>query len=224
MHVLLVEDDPRLSRVILEGLRENQLTLEHAPDLETARSLASLYPFDAVILDVMLGESENDGFSLAKEWRSSGFTAPILFLTARGDIESKVAGLQAGGDDYLTKPFDFRELRARLQALVRRSGGHADPLLKLPGGFTVDVTSHEVMRGGLRVALTPREYALLECFALSPGRTFSRQGLIDRLWRGDKLVEAKIVDVYVGSVRRKLGEAVIETVRGAGYRMGKPEE
>ncbi len=221
MRVLLVEDDPRLSKVVVEGLGEDNLIVDHAPDAPSARALAELYPYDAVILDVMLGEGEDDGFRLAREWRAGGNTTPILFLTALGDVEAKVTGLQAGGDDYLTKPFDFRELRARLQALVRRAGGHADNLLHLPGGYSVDVTSHEVGRDGELVRLTPREYALLECLALNPGRTFGRQGLIDRLWASDKLVETKIVDVYVASVRRKLGENVIETVRGAGYRLGQ---
>ncbi|MBB6100138.1 two-component system response regulator QseB [Deinobacterium chartae] len=220
MRILLVEDDPRLSRVVLEGLSEDSLIVDHAPDMAEARALSELYPYDAVILDVMLGESSDDGFVLAREWRAAGKRTPILFLTARDDIDSKVAGLQSGGDDYLTKPFDFRELRARLQALVRRAGGHADNLLRLPGDLEVDVSSHEVSLNGSRVRLTPREYALLECLALNPGRTFTRQGLIDRLWAGDRLVEPKIVDVYVASVRRKLGEGVVETVRGAGYRLG----
>ena len=220
MRALLVEDDPRLSKVVREGLAEDSLIVDHARSVDEARSLAALYPYDVILLDVMLGEGEDDGFRLAREWRAGGNRTPILFLTARDDIDSKVFGLESGGDDYLTKPFDFRELRARLTALVRRAGGHADNYLRV-GGFTLDVASHEVGRDGALVRLTPREYALLECFALNPGRTFSRQGLIDRLWAGDKQVDDKIVDVYVASVRRKLGEDVVDTVRGAGYRLGR---
>ena len=221
MRVLLVEDDPRLAAVVVEGLSEESLIVDHAPDAPSARGLSATYPYDAVILDVMLQGEQAAGFTLAREWRSGENRTPILFLTARDDIDSRVHGLEIGGDDYLTKPFDFRELRARLTALVRRSGGHADNSLKLPGGYSMDVTSHEVSLEGRTVHLTPREYALLECLALHPGRTFSRQGLIDRLWPGDHLVDAKIVDVYVSSVRRKLGENVVDTLRGAGYRLGR---
>ncbi len=221
MRVLLVEDDPRLAAVVVEGLSEESLIVDHAPDAPAARGLSALYPYDAVILDVMLQGEQSAGFTLAREWRSHENRTPILFLTARDDIDSRVHGLEIGGDDYLTKPFDFRELRARLTALVRRSGGHADNVLKLPGGFSMDVTSHEVSLEGRVVHLTPREYALLECLALHPGRTFSRQGLIDRLWPGDHMVDPKIVDVYVSSVRRKLGENVVDTLRGAGYRLGR---
>lgn len=221
MRVLLVEDDPRLAKVVREGLAEDNLMVDHAPDAAAARSLAALYPYDAVLLDVMLGETSDDGFLLSREWRAAGNRTPILFLTARDDIDSKVSGLSMGGDDYLTKPFDFRELRARLTALVRRAGGLADNLVRVGDGFSLDIEAHEVRKDGATVRLTPREYALLECFALNPGRTFSRQGLIDRLWAHDRLVDEKIVDVYVASVRRKLGEDVVDTVRGAGYRLGR---
>lgn len=221
MRILLVEDDPRLSAVLAEGLAEDNVIVDQAADADGARALEAMYPYDAVILDVMLGLATDEGFGLAREWRSTGKKTPILFLTARDDIESKVRGLRVGGDDYLTKPFDFRELRARLTALVRRAGGHAGNLLGLPGGLTLDVDAHEVLRAdGAVVRLTPREYGLLECLALHAGRTFSRAGLIERLWPNDQAVEAKIVDVYVASLRRKLGEDVVETVRGAGYRLG----
>lgn len=219
MRVLLVEDDPRLAKVLSEGLGEDH-SVDHAPDDRAARSLAALYAYDVILLDVML-DGPDDGFALAREWRSGGVGTPILFLTARDDVDSKVTGLNTGGDDYLTKPFDFRELRARLTALARRAGGHADNTLRLPGGLSLDVTSHEVSRGGAPVRLTPREYALLECLALHPGRTFTRQGLLERLWPGDRPLDLKLVDVYVGSLRRKLGEDLVETVRGAGYRLGK---
>ncbi|PYE53250.1 response regulator transcription factor [Deinococcus yavapaiensis] len=221
MRVLLVEDDPRLGTVLKEGLAEESLIVDHVADAASARSFADLYPYDLVILDVGLPEGPDAGFRLAREWRSSGNATPILFLTALGDIDSKVTGLTSGGDDYLTKPFDFRELRARVMALVRRAGGLADNVVKLPTGAVLDVTSHEVRLAGKVVPLTGREYALLECFALNPGRTFSRAGLLDRLWATDRSVDAKIVDVYVGSVRRKLGDAIIETIRGAGYRLGR---
>jgi DNA-binding response OmpR family regulator len=148
---------------------------------------------------------------------------PILFLTARSDMDSKLEGLDTGGDDYLTKPFDFRELRARVRALVRRSKGEASNLVNLPQGLMLDLEAHEVTRDGQHAPLTPREYTLLECLALTPGRAYSRSSLIERVWSEGSEVDFKAVDVFVSTLRRKLGADVIETVRGIGYRLGRLE-
>jgi len=223
MRILLVEDDPRLAALLVEGLAEDGLIVDHAPNAEVGQGMAELETYDLLVLDVMLPEGPKAGFELARELRDHRDKTPILFLTARADMDSKVAGLETGGDDYLVKPFDFRELRARIRALVRRAKGEATNLVPLPGGYTLDLAAHEILKGGQTVALTPREYTLIECLGLNPGRAYSRTSLIERVWPEESEVDTKVVDVYVSTVRRKLGEGVIETVRGMGYRLGRLE-
>jgi two-component system response regulator QseB len=223
MRLLLVEDDPRLARLVVEGLGEDGLIVDHAPNASVGEGMARLETYDLLVLDVMLPEGREAGFELARTLRDWNDRTPILFLTARVDIDSKLEGLETGGDDYLGKPFDFRELRARVRALVRRSKGEATNLVPLPQGLRLDLGAHEVSRDGERAPLTPREYALVECLALAPGRTYSRSSLIERVWPEDSEVDLKAVDVFVSTVRRKLGEDVIETVRGVGYRLGRLE-
>jgi len=220
MRLLLVEDDPRLAALILEGLAEDGLNIEHATDATTAESVCALRSFDLLLLDVMLPEGPQAGFELAKVLRARQDRTPILFLTARSDLDSRVTGLDTGGDDYLTKPFEFRELRARVRALVRRSVGEATNTLPLPLGFRLDLAAHQVLQAGRPIPLTPREYALIECLGLHPGRAYARNSLIERVWPEDSGVDLKVVDVFVSTVRRKLGEGMIETVRGLGYRLG----
>lgn len=221
MRLLLVEDDPRLAKLICEGLREDGLIVGHAANATLGGNIAELETFDLLILDVMLPEGSDAGFALARQLRTRGDRTPILFLTARADMDSKVAGLETGGDDYLAKPFDFRELHARIRALVRRAKGGSSNAVSLPLGYTLDLGAREVTLGGQPVALTPREYALIECFGINAGRAYSRDALIARVWPEDTNVELKAVDVYVSTLRRKLGEAMIETVRGIGYRLGR---
>jgi DNA-binding response OmpR family regulator len=223
MRVLLVEDDPRLAALIVQGLAEDGLVIDHALSATAGFNLAQSRPYDAMILDVMLPEGHGAGFALLRDLRERHDHTPALFLTARADMDSTVTGLEMGGDDYLKKPFDFRELHARLRALVRRAQGNSSNSLPLPLGLRLDLAGKEVLNGNAPVKLTPREYALLECFALHPGRAYSREALIERVWPEDSSVEQKLVDVYVSTVRRKLGEGIIETVRGTGYRLGRLE-
>jgi two-component system response regulator QseB len=223
MRLLLVEDDPQLAALILEGLTEDGLIVEHAKNAREGEGMAALGSFDALVLDVMLPEGIDAGFKLARGLRDTRNNVPILFLTARGDMDSKLSGLETGGDDYLTKPFDFRELRARVRSLVRRASGNPSNTVPLPLELRLDLTAREVTREGKPVSLTPREYALISCFALGAGRAYSRESLIERVWPGDSGVDTKVVDVYVSSLRRKLGEGVVETVRGHGYRLGRVE-
>ena len=224
MRLLLVEDDPRLARLVVEGLSEDGLTVEHAANATIGANMAEFSSYDLLLLDVMLPEGQQAGFDLARSLRARNDHTPILFLTARADTESKVAGLETGGDDYLAKPFDFRELHARIRALVRRSKGGSSNLVNLPLEYTMDIGAKEVVRHGKPINLTPREYALLECLAINAGRAYTRASLIERVWPGDTGVELKVVDVYVSTVRRKLGEAIIDTVRGTGYRLGRLEQ
>lgn len=223
MRLLLVEDDPRLADLIIEGLAEDGLVVEHAPSATAGDAMSGLQIYDLIVLDVMLSEGRQAGFELAKTLRDRRDNTPILFLTARADMDSRLQGLEGGGDDYLAKPFDFRELRARIRALVRRAKGGSSNLIRLPLGYTLDIAAHEISKDGKPVQLTPREYALVECFALNPGRAYSRNSLIERAWPEESDVDFKVVDVYVSTVRRKLGESMIETVRGMGYRLGRLE-
>jgi DNA-binding response OmpR family regulator len=216
MRVLLIEDDQELATLLLAGL--SGFEFEHTSSAAEGLALAQALPFSAMILDVGLADGRDAGFALAKQVRDCGLHTPILFLTARADLDSRLNGLALGGDDYLAKPFDFRELRARLYALIRRSSGFSNNRLALGGGLALDLEAKAVMQGDAELHLTPREYALLECLALNSGRTFSREDLLDRLWTHDLTVTAKIVDVYISSLRRKVGEQRIETVRGRGYR------
>ena len=219
MRLLLIEDDPRLSALLMRGLSESGAAVELARNATEGHRLAAA-TFDALILDVRLPEGQDAGFELAQRLRAEGCTTPILFLTARADLESRLTGLDLGGDDYLTKPFEFRELRSRLHALVRRSAGQASNLLPLPGGLVLHLSRRDVRLGAQSVPLTPREYDLLSVLALYPQRAYSRDELLLRVWESPD-PEPKVVDVYVASLRRKLGEGVIETVRGHGYRLGR---
>jgi DNA-binding response OmpR family regulator len=222
MRLLLLEDDQRLRVLIAAGLQESGHSVEQITTAREGFNLAAAGGFDALILDVMLPDGQDAGFQVAQRLRKKGDATPILFLTARADVDSRVTGLDVGGDDYLSKPFDFRELRSRLSALVRRSAGQPSNAVRLPGGFMLHLLRHQVTdSAGADVPLTPREFELLEGFALYPERAYSREDLISRVWSGQPDVESRVVDVYVGNLRRKLGEGVILTVRGHGYRLGE---
>lgn len=250
MRLLIVEDDPHIAELLQEGLGEDGYACDVATGARQGASLVRLFPYALILLDVMLPEGADAGYELGRELRSEGVQTPILYLTARSNIEERVTGLDAGGDDYLGKPFALRELRARVRALLRRSSGLARNLLRLPNGWQIDLAGRTVWRPlelkpGVNVEdvspealeaasrqtaaappqvqaeLTRREFALLELLALHPGRAFSRQEIIERLWSGESAVEPKVIDVYVSTVRRKTAEELIDTVRGLGYRLGK---
>lgn len=221
MRLLIVEDDPHIAELLRDGLTEDGYECDLAPSAAQGAELAQLFPYGLLILDVMLPEGIDAGYRLGQRLRSAGVTTPILYLTARGTVDDRVEGLEAGGDDYLVKPFAFRELRARVRALLRRAGGHAQNTLSLPFGWVMDLGGRELYRAGVRSDLTRREFALLELLALNPERAFTRDEIIDRLWSGDGGVEPKVIDVYVSTVRRKTQEHLIETLRGVGYRLGR---
>ncbi|WP_424952010.1 response regulator transcription factor [Deinococcus sp.] len=222
MRLLLLEDDQRLRALIVAGLEESGHSVEEARSAREGYNLAASGGFDALILDVMLQEGQDAGFQVARQLRDDGNATPILFLTARADVDSRLAGLDVGGDDYLSKPFDFRELRSRLSALVRRSAGQPSNAVTLPGGHRLHLLRRQVTdQTGGSIPLTPREFELLEGFALHPQRAYSREELVSRVWAGQPGVDSRVVDVYVGNLRRKLGEGVLLTVRGHGYRLGE---
>lgn len=221
MRVLIIEDDPHIAELLRDGLTEDGYECDQAANATEGAELAHLFPYGLLLLDVMLPEGIDAGYRLGKRLRSEGVTTPILYLTARGTVEDRVEGLEAGGDDYLVKPFAFKELRARVRALLRRAGGNAQNTLSLPFGWMMDLGGREIYRAGERADLTRREFALLELLALNSGRAFTRDDIIDRLWSGEAGVEPKVIDVYVSTIRRKTDERLIETLRGVGYRLGR---
>ena len=220
MRLLIVEDDPHIAELLRDGLTEDGYDCDHAGNAQEGEELAQLFPYGLLILDVMLPEGTDAGYQLGKRLRSAGVTTPMLYLTARGTVEDRVEGLEAGGDDYLVKPFAFKELRARIRALLRRASGNAQNVLSLPHGWVMDVGGRTVYHAGQRVDLTKREFALLELLAINAGKVFTRDEIIDRLWSGEAGVEPKVIDVYVSTIRRKTNEHLIETLRGTGYCLG----
>ena len=217
MKILVVEDDPAGAEFLSNGLREEGFAVDVAADGDEADDDVRLYEYDAIVLDVML--PGQDGFSLCRRWRADGIAAPILFLTARDDVADRVRGLDLGGDDYLTKPFAFAELVARLRALARRdrSGGPSAEIRI--GDLVVDTAARHVARAGRPIPLTSREYQLLEHLARNAGKIVTRTDLWEHVWQSGEEPDSNAVDVYVRYLRNKLGRApdLIRTVRGAGY-------
>ena len=213
MRLLVIEDDPLLLHSLSEGLREEQYAVDTAADGPEGLAKARETAYDAIVLDGMLPGF--DGWELLLRLRSAKST-PVLMLTARDAVPDRIRGLDAGADDYLTKPFDFEELLARLRALIRRSSGSGTNLLEL-GDIAVDTAARLVTRGGEAVSLTPREYALVEYLALHRGSVVSRTELYEHLFDENEDTLSNLLDVHVSNVRKKLGPAFISTRRGHGY-------
>ena len=219
MRILVVEDERKVAGFIRQGLAEEGYAVEVASDGATALDLlVDGPPPDLVVLDLMLPRL--DGFSLLKAARSRAVPTPVLVVTARDGVADKVRGLDLGADDYLTKPFSFDEFLARVRALLRRGAERRAPVLRA-ADLTLDPATREVSRAGRRIALTAREYALLEYFLRSRGRVLTRPVLAEHVWGLDFDPESNIIDVYVGYLRRKIDTAgerrLLHTVRGAGY-------
>jgi two-component system, OmpR family, copper resistance phosphate regulon response regulator CusR len=216
MRILIVEDSQRISSFLRKGLEEEGYTVETAVDGDEGLGLALEQEFDAAIVDVML--PRRSGIDLVRELREAGKAIPVLMLTARDRTESKIEGLDAGADDYLTKPFDFTELTARLRALLRRSGGVAGPVLRA-GEIELDPATREVRRRGESVSLTPKEFALLEYLLRNVNRPLSRATLMEHVWGIRFDPGTNVVDVFINSLRNKLDpeRELIQTVRGVGY-------
>jgi two-component system OmpR family response regulator len=219
MRVLLVEDDPTIAAFVAKGLREAGFAVDEAADGETGLTLAREQKFDAAIVDVMLPRL--DGLSLIDTLRGRGIRTPVLILSAKRSVDDRVRGLQAGGDDYLTKPFAFAELIARVQALIRRSTGAAEPTTLGAGNLTLDLLTREVRRDGQLVELRPREYALLEYLLRHTGKVLTKTMILSHVWGYNFDPNTNVVDVLVSRLREKIDRSfepkLIHTVRGVGY-------
>ena len=218
MRVLVVEDEHRLADRLARGLREEGFAVDAAATKTVAQDLVSGTDYDLVLLDLKL--PDGSGLELIEQWRHEGFTAPILVLTAKDLVDDKISGLKAGADDYVTKPFAFDELLARIQALLRRRGTAPRDLLRI-GDLRVDRTSRQVERAGQPIALTAKEYALLEYLALHAGHVLSRATIAEHVWDSAYEGQSNVIDVIVSRLRRKVdgpgAEPLIHTVGGVGY-------
>jgi len=220
MRVLVVEDEHKIAAFVKRGLEENTYAVDVAYDGEEGYEWAQNFPYDFVILDIMLPKL--DGVALCKRLRADGNQAHILMLTAKDDVEDRIAGLDAGADDYLVKPFAFRELLARLRALGRRGSDQRTTQLTL-GDLTLDLIAHTAQRQNRMIDLTAKEYALLEMLMRHPNQVLSRTVIAEHVWDYDFYSQSNIVDVYVRYLRKKIDdpfdEKLIQTVRGMGYRL-----
>ena len=222
MKLLLVEDNERVTRFVTKGLHEAGHSVDHAGNGRDGLFMAASEPYDVIIMDRML-PGQVDGLSIIETLRKSGNRTPILILSALSDVDERIKGLKSGGDDYLTKPFAFGELLARLDALSRRSQGSGTQTALEVGDLKVDLLSRKAVRGERGIALQPREFKLLEYLMRHAGQVRSKSDVIAGVWDEAFEGDPNIVEVYVGHLRRKVdrpfGRAAIETVRGAGYRL-----
>ena len=216
--MLVVEDHDRMADMLRRGLEEDGYAVDTASTGEDGLWMASESRYDAIVLDVMLPAA--DGFEVCRSLRAAGCWAPVLMLTAKDAVDDRVRGLDAGADDYLTKPFSFEELLARLRALLRR-GSEARPAVLRVGDLALDPARHSVERGDERIDLTAKEFSLLEYFMRRAGQVLTRSELIDHVWDFAFEGDSNVVDVYVRYLREKIdrpfGRETLETVRGAGY-------
>ena len=223
MRILVAEDDPRLGSSLKKGLERNLYAVDLVGDGEEALSLGLAVPYDLIILDILLPHL--DGYHVCRQLRGQGKVTPILFLTALDGVDQRVTGLDLGADDYLTKPFAFRELQARVRALLRRELTSKTAVLRFLE-ITLDMQTHEVRRGERVIDLTSKEYSLLEFLMRHPHQVLSRLMIAEHIWDIDAERLSNVIDVYIGYVRCKLclcGEPnVIQTVRGFGYQLKEP--
>jgi len=217
VRILVVEDERALADQLASALANAGYAVDCASDGRQADEMVSTEPYDAVLLD--LGLPGIDGLALLRRWRENGLKAPVLVITARGSWSERVLGIDSGADDYLPKPYRIEEVLARVRALIRRAHGHAQPEIRV-GGITLDPRRSSVTVDGRPVTLTSHEYRTLSYLMHAAGRVVSRAELIEHIYAQDFDRDSNTVEVFVARLRRKLGAAAIETVRGLGYRMG----
>ena len=219
MRILVVEDDVALGDQVIEALSRSGYATDLARDGEEGSFLGETEPYDAVVLD--LGLPKLDGLTILRRWRTSGVAVPVIVLTARGHWHEKVEGIDAGADDYLTKPFRMEELQARVRALIRRTHGHASPDLAC-GPIHVDTRTARVTVDGAQITLTAHEYRVLTYLMMKQGQVVTRTELTEHIYAQDFDRDSNTIEVFVARLRRKLGDGLITTVRGLGYRIDAP--
>jgi two-component system, OmpR family, response regulator len=217
MRVLVVEDDRKIASFIVNGLKQSGYAVDHADDGESGLIKAQTFAYDAVVVDIMLPKL--DGLGLIQQLRANGSQLPVLILSAKASVDDRVRGLQSGGDDYLTKPFAFSELLARIQALIRRATQNPEPTRLAVGDLSLDLVTREVRRGGETIDLQPREFALLEYLMRHPNRPVTKTMILEHIFDYSFDPQTNVVDVLVHRLRAKLDrdKAMIHTLRGVGY-------
>jgi two-component system OmpR family response regulator len=219
MRVLVAEDDPKIASFVVKGLKQSGFAVDHCPDGDDAHTMASTIPYDAAVVDVMLPSL--DGLTLVQRLRKQGVRIPVIFLSAKAAVADRIAGLQAGGDDYLTKPFAFSELLARVQALIRRATQVVEPTRLEVGDLRLDLLTREATRAGQKIELQPREYALLEYLMRHAGRVVTKTMILEHVYDFSFDPQTNVVDVLVSRLRQKVDREfptkMIHTIRGVGY-------
>jgi len=224
MRILVVEDEKKVAAFIKRGLEQESYAVDVVEDGVEGQSFAEMNDYDAIILDIML--PGKNGLEVLKDLKSAGVRAPVLLLTARDSVEDRVKGLNIGADDYLTKPFVFGELLARVRTLIRRQSAVKESIVRI-ADLEINTSTHEVMRGGIHIPLSAREYALLEYLAYHKDNVVSRTDIVEHIYKEDTDMDSNIVDVYINYLRNKIDkdhkEKLIHTVRGAGYMLRTKE-
>ncbi|HWF17637.1 MAG TPA: response regulator transcription factor [Verrucomicrobiae bacterium] len=217
MRILVVEDDAKIASFVVNGLKQSGFAVDRCADGEEAHVLASTTSYDAAIVDIMLPKM--DGLSLVQQLRKEGKRVPVIILSAKASVDDRVKGLQAGGDDYLTKPFAFSELLARVQALIRRSTNASEPTRLAVGDLTLDLLNREVSRGNEKIELQSREFALLEYLMRHAGRVVTKTMIMEHIWDYSFDPQTNVVDVLVCRLRNKIDrdKTLLHTIRGVGY-------
>jgi two-component system OmpR family response regulator len=224
MRILLVEDDLKIAGFIVKGLRSAGYAVDHAVDGDAGLHLALTEPYDAAVIDIML--PKRDGLSLIQEMRRQKSNVPVIVLSAKASVDDRVRGLQTGSDDYLSKPFAFSELLARLQALIRRAAGTSEPTRLSAGDLTLDLLTRNVTRGGVNIDLQPLEFSLLEYLLRNKGKVVSKTMIMEHVWDYNFDPQTNVVEARICRLRDKVDksfpEKLIRTVRGVGYVLGDP--
>jgi two-component system OmpR family response regulator len=219
MRILVIEDDQKIASFVVNGLKQSGFAVDHRADGEEALALARTAPYDAAIVDIMLPKL--DGLSVVRNLRSEGVRLPVIFLSAKASVDDRVKGLQAGGDDYVTKPFAFSELLARVQALIRRASQTAEPMKVVVGDLELDLLTREARRGDHKIELQAREFSLLEYLMRNSGRAVTKTMILEHVWDYSFDPQTNVVDVLVHRLRSKVDKdfptKLIQTLRGVGY-------
>jgi two-component system OmpR family response regulator len=224
MRILVVEDDPKIASFVVKGLKQSGYAVDHFGDGDEAHTMAGAVSYDAAVVDIMLPGM--DGLTLVQRLRREGVRTPVIFLSAKASVDDRVRGLQAGGDDYLTKPFAFSELLARIQALIRRATQTSEPTRLEVGDLTLDLLTREARRGGQAIELQPREYGLLEYLLRHAGRVVTKTMILEHVYDYSFDPQTNVVDVLVSRLRQKVDrdfpDKMIHTIRGVGYVLKAP--